>query len=237
MGSQPQIQRRNPIMSDPQSMSTAFAQFAQPFERALQNEQLLQEVERRAIEAEEEERKEAERRRARLAEKRLSEIPQRYREEFDPKLSKLPKAVIDYCRGWQPITGQGIGLTGSTGLGKTRLLCRVLMRLKCSWMYLPAGKLSQHVSNQWKDSFSIAGEAERALIASRRVRVLFLDDIGDEKNTESVTAELKELVEWRTSHELPILWTSNLTEAQMRDKHGERGAAIVRRLAEFTWTP
>lgn len=51
---------------------------------------------------------------------------------------------------------------------------------------------------------------------TRTVKVLLLDDLGDEKYTEAVTAELKDLIEYRTSRALPLLWTSNLRRIKSR---------------------
>lgn len=207
--------------------------------KLIDNDTFWQEIEQRQAAIQAEEHREKEAATARLKAERLAAIPARYHEPFKASLSKVDRKALDHCINWHPDTcqGQGIGLFGSSGLGKTRLLCRLLFRLECSWLYLPAYQFSEAVTNQFSDQYSVAGDAVRALRAAHRVRVLFLDDIGDEKHTDSVSSALKGLIEHRTSRKLPTLWTSNLSDEQIAAKHGERGPAIVRRLAEFSWTP
>lgn len=223
-------------MSEPFSIQAAFAHAHERFSILLDDEAFWDE---RGAWLAGKERQESEERAAAadaLQARRFNEIPEVYRTEFNPSLSTMSKDTIRHCREWDHRSKRGIGLLGATGMGKTRLLCAVLRRLQCSWLYLPASKLSLAVSDQWQEG-SVGSRAFSTLREAKRVRVLLLDDLGDEKHTEAITAELKDLVEHRTSRGLPILWTSNLSPEQITAKHGERGAAIVRRLAEFTWTP
>lgn len=224
-------------MSEPTNLQGAFASAHERFSRLLTNEALWAERDAAEAVAAMLAAKEREVKRERLHAQRIAEIPERYREPFQPHLSALsPKALSAVAR-WAETAKLGIGLSGATGMGKTRALCSILLRLKCSWLYLPASKLSIAVGDQWSDNYGIASEAVLMLRNAKRARVLLLDDLGDEKHTEAVTSELKDLIEHRTSRGMPILWTSNLSPEQITAKHGERGAAIVRRLAEFTWTP
>ena len=193
------------------------------------------EIQERRRQREESEALQAAQRRSR----RLAEIPDIYRENFEEERCSLPAGLVDRVMAWRPeqSNGHGIGLVGSTGLGKTRLLVSLLISLpdRCSWLYLPAMRLSTAVADQWDDESRIVHRARRLLEDARKVKVLLLDDLGDEKGTDAVGAELKDLIEHRTSRRLPILWTSQLNAAQLEAKHGERGKAIVRRLAEFSW--
>jgi DNA replication protein DnaC len=219
----------------PSSTRAVFTEAHARFSKLLEDDAFWQKREAELAERERVEREEREAAEDALRARRFSEIPVEYQREFDPGLSKLDKETIRTCRAWTPDDGRGIGLHGATGMGKTRLLCAVLRRQQCSWLYLPASKLSLAVSDQWNEDWGIAARASSTLREARRVRVLLLDDVGDEKHTEAVTAELKDLVEHRTSRAMPILWTSNLSPEQITAKHGERGAAIVRRLGEFSW--
>lgn len=220
---------------EPQGLQAALAQATVRFARLTEDdafwkkrETLLAERESKALE---------ERGRELAAERvrRLASLPARYQETFDPKRSQLGPRVLKGISIWKESAPLGIGLCGTTGQGKTRALCSILRRLSCSWLYLPAGRFSIAVSDQWSDHYRTASEAVGLLKEARTVKVLLLDDVGDEKHTEAVTAELKDLIEYRTSRGLPLLWSSNLTPDQIKAKHGERGAAIVRRLSEFTW--
>lgn len=196
------------------------------------------ERERQQAAADAAERSRKERARATQRAERLASIPARYHEPFQKGLSKVDPAIIKHCKQWDPATcgGQGIGLLGASGMGKTRLLCRILFRISCSWLYLPAYQFSDAVAEQWEDG-GVGMRADQLLKSAHRVKVLFLDDLGDEKHTDSVSSALKGLIEHRSSRKLPTLWTSNLDDEQLAAKHGERGPAIVRRLAEFSWMP
>lgn len=161
-------------------------------------------------------------------------LPKLYREMFEPKKSRLGRDAIQHCKHWTPESGKGVGLTGATGLGKTRLITSMLRRFheSHSWIYLPAYEMSNLVARQWSDDDWTAMDAVRQLKRAKRAQILVIDDVGDERSTEASTSFLKELAEHRMSHELPILWTSNLTKEALSAKHGVQGAAVVRRLIE-----
>lgn len=223
---------------EPETTSTAFADIGTRFERILADEEFWRHRDAElALEREEAERAKAAKAAAVKA-ARWEAVPEVYREEFDPKAAKYSRDVVAKAKFWTPDSGRGIGLMGGSGLGKTRLLVAVLrLHQQWSFLWLPASEFSRAVADEWSDDFRVAGEAEAKLRAAHRVKILLLDDVGDERATDASTAALKALVEHRTSRRLPILWTSNLTEEQIEARHGERGKAIVRRLAEFSWTP
>ncbi len=172
-----------------------------------------------------------------LRESRWRAIPATYREEFNPKLSKLPDGVIATVKAWQP-SATGIGLMGNTGLGKTRLIVRgILSRLDCTWIFLPATEYASAVREQWSDDWGVAKAASEKLAAAKACRVLCLDDIGQESPSEAVSEAFASLIEHRTSRKKPILWTSNLGADALALRHKTRGAALVRRLKEFSLVP
>lgn len=220
---------------DPQGLQAVLAQAAVRFARLTEDDAFWTKREKLLAERERKARTERERQAAAEQALRLVALPARYQETFDPGRSKLAPRVLASIARWKESAPLGIGLCGATGQGKTRALCSILRRLSCSWLYLPAGRFSVAVTDQWSDHYRTASEAAGLLKEARKVKVLLLDDLGDEKHTEAVTSELKELIEYRTSRGLPLLWSSNLTPDQIKAKHGERGAAIVRRLSEFTW--
>jgi hypothetical protein len=53
--------------------------------------------------------------------------------------------------------------------------------------------------------------------------------------TERSELELFDLLEHRSSHELPIIWTANAAKGDLRKMlSSDRGEPILRRLSEFT---
>jgi DNA replication protein DnaC len=170
-------------------------------------------------------------------EARAFQVPAAYREPFDEKRAKLSRTIINEVQAWKPSLGTGIGLTGSTGLGKTRLLISKLLTLDCTWLYLPATHLAKCVARQYNDDYTVANAAFITLRDARQVKVLMLDDIGHENATESVSSELMEIVEFRTARQKPILWTTNMTSKEIAACHPKRALPMIRRLCEHCWVP
>lgn len=192
--------------------------------------------EARMKELEAQEEKERLAKEAEIAKRRVLDIPSIYRVEFEPKKSQLPKHVIAAVREWMPSCGKGLGLTGTTGLGKTRLLVRVLMRLKCSWLFLPSTKFAKCLTEQY-EHWPVGSEALAKLKTAKRCDVLLLDDVGQENATQNASSALYDLIEYRTSEGKPILWTCNLSGEELANQHKTRGPALVRRLREFSIMP
>ena len=77
-------------------------------------------------------------------------------------------------------------------------------------------------------------EAWSTLDGLKYCHVLFFDDLGKPPSSERADAELLELVEVRTSHLRPILWSADGSSAWLTARLGaDRGEALVRRLTEF----
>lgn len=224
-------------MSDPVNIRGQCTDVVRRLSSLTENDALWTERDKFLAEQDAEEQRDRARTKAEAKVRRLAMIPKCYREPFDPSKSNLPDKTLQSIAKWTECARIGIGLSGTTGQGKTRALCSILMRLNCPWLYLPAWRFSELVEDQWSDNYRVASEAESLVKEAQRVKVLMLDDVGDEKHTEASSHAVKALIERRTANGLHILWTSNLTPDQITAKHGERGAAIARRLAEFTWIP
>lgn len=131
-----------------------------------------------------------------------------------------------------------IGLTvkGTTRKGKTRSMWLLVKRLivedglrvtaltASQFASASASAAMENDHGQWKDS--MLHDAD----------VLFLDDLGKEKLTERVEADLFDVIETRTSNQKPILITTNYDgQTLIATKFSaDRGPAIVSRIREFT---
>lgn len=143
----------------------------------------------------------------------------------------------------------GLGFMGTTGAGKTRTLFMALRRTLFEENRSVAAISHNAFSKLVIQSFTTkVDDSPRYDAIGRRLRispptleslakvdVLLLDDLGKAPSTERVDAELEELVERRTSHKLPILWSANGRGAWLENRFGpDRGGPLVRRLCEFS---
>lgn len=158
--------------------------------------------------------------------------PQIYR---DTDLTRLKGTGAEIINAWQP--SKGLGFIGPTGAGKTRLLFVALRRC-----YDAGASVAAVSHNRFsflaQDAFAGEDDARsRARSEFRKFKIcsaLLIDDLGKAPRTERADAEIEELVEHRTSHGLPILFTANASGEWLSKRFGEdRGPALVRRLGEF----
>lgn len=174
--------------------------------------------------------------------RRMGEVNQKWRDKCPPiyqtsDLSHpgLSPEALKMVQEWDGL--RGLGIVGTTGKGKTRLLCCAIKRgMDAGWF---AGfEIISHTAFSGVARRAACGdpknEDERKLRHLRDVHCLLLDDLGKAPNTERADAELEELIEYRTTHQLPILWTANGSGAWLEARFGpDRGPALLRRLTEF----
>lgn len=150
----------------------------------------------------------------------------------------LSQDIVEGLRKWKPESGKSLGLIGATGKGKTRLSFARLKELHMTgWhvFFVSAKKLERMVHWKFSNDPTENSEAQSVNQQVRTCQVLLLDDLGKEKFTERVAGEVYDLIEYRTSSELPIIWTANVAGTILRQRLGdEHGEATVRRLLEFS---
>lgn len=150
----------------------------------------------------------------------------------------MDKDMLKHVMAWRDLRdGIGVGIFGETGRCKTRMMFLLLKRLHFQGVQVEAigaKRLGTCVSRSFGDGPE-AHEARSIIARCRSTRVLFLDDVGKDKLTDRTEAEFYDLIEHRTSHMLPTMWTANASGEQLRAMLGEdRGVAILRRMREFS---
>jgi DNA replication protein DnaC len=94
-------------------------------------------------------------------------------------------------------------------------------------------RFSKTVQDAFSGERMDKGDARQILENLRRADVILFDDLGKPPSTERADSELEELLEHRTSHRKPTLWSANGGGRWIIQRLGpDRGAPLVRRLAE-----
>lgn len=160
--------------------------------------------------------------------------PPLYRDTEMKRLLPRFREIIDE---WE-FGPKGIGFIDNPGVGKTRTAFMLLK--KHIWLNRKCAAVSStRYAMLCSDQFAQDDQARdsvRLLIGEiRDADILLFDDIGKGKMTERAELELYDLLEHRTSHLLPTIWTANSTSKKLREAmSNERGESIMRRLMEFS---
>ncbi len=167
--------------------------------------------------------------------------------DSDPNHPAMPKAEkLSSILNWK------MGATGLLIYGEARR-CKT----RCAWMLVKRLMVDDNLSVVAMTSVEFANHA--ALAASSGAQwhinwkdelcdcdVLFIDDLGKNKMTELVEADLFDVIETRTSNKKPIIITTNFVGRKsptvplvygeaLDDKFSpDRGVPLIARLREFT---
>lgn len=123
---------------------------------------------------------------------------------------------------------------GQSGRGKSRCAWELLKREYLTGRSVAVLDCSFGFDYGAKFSISVA-DAVRWMDQKTRVDLLLMDDTLKVKLTDSVEAALFMLVNYRTENQLPIILTTNDTGETLQSRMSDdRGAALLRRLREFS---
>lgn len=154
--------------------------------------------------------------------------------DFDDPRLKPYSAQISRVLGWKH-TPKGIYAFGRSGRGKSRSIYALARRLAVDEL-VPVRFLLQNEITREINRDGVTGFLEK-LDGLRRVPVLVWDDFGKFEAIGSrkglLTAEIEALIDFRHSHGLPFLISTNAKKEDLYEIFGRmRGEPIGRRLNE-----
>lgn len=150
---------------------------------------------------------------------------------------RLPSQFLTAIDAWS-YSPKGLGFISPAGMGKTRaafLLLREMFDGRKSCIAVSSTRLAILCADQFSENRDTKAKAESQMRRLRTDDLLLLDDLGKNKMTERCEMELFDILEERTSHLLPTIWTANTDAVGLKAMLSpDRGDPILRRLCEFS---
>lgn len=151
-----------------------------------------------------------------------------------PELLNAYEKAYEFAKHF-PNVEKGLLFTGPVGTGKTHLAAAIANELINKLYSVIFGNVTDIVtlikSTYRKDSELSEAEVIKALTDD--TDVFIIDDLGKENTSENTSTVLYQIINRLYENEKPIIVTTNFSSAALRKKLGEKGDAIVSRLAEM----
>lgn len=151
-----------------------------------------------------------------------------------PKLLHAYNKSLEFANSF-PEVGKGLLFTGPVGTGKTHLAAAIANKLMENLYSVIFGNVTDIITliktTYRKDSEMT--EAEMIKLFTDDTDVFIFDDLGKENATENTSTLIYQIVNRLYENEKPVVVTTNFTSAALRKKLGEKGDAIMSRLAEM----
>lgn len=158
---------------------------------------------------------------------------------YPPELRSFMEQVVAECRAFAARVASGratenLVFRGAAGLGKTHLssaIAHIVLQSGRSVIYLTLPELLDRIRYY---KFEVADPEALSLL--REVDLLILDDLGGEKVSEFSVQELFALINYRMSHRLPLVVSTNLSWTDLEEAYTARiasrlmGASLVLKL-------
>ena len=169
-------------------------------------------------------------------------VPPTYR-ETDIKHADYPMPIHKMAMGWS--NGQDVmrnprrpflGLVGESGRCKTRIMAQVIRQMiwqgcRCEWVN--ATQFQWCVQHEFNDDDSKS--ANRHMEKYRTCQILAFDDLGKQKWTDAVESKFYDLLEYRSSNLLSLVWTSNADMEELGAMLSQdRSKPITGRLIDYS---
>lgn len=157
----------------------------------------------------------------------------------DTDINRLPfPAISKRVLKWE-YNARGLVLFGTTGTGKSRTLFLLLKRLiEDELIGIRDRSLFCASSGALKANFEASYQRKQSssfIDKCNQVSLLVIDDFGKDKFTEAYESAIFNIMEYRTSHYLPTLISTNYNGGNLREKFTDltNFEPFYRRLKEF----
>jgi len=141
------------------------------------------------------------------------------------KIDDKNKLAYDYLSNLQKLEGS-IFITGPVGCGKTHLAVALMRNLATKQIEKFLFKSATDILLNLKSAFSNNEVSEEEVYKKFKGKdILIIDDIGTEKLTDYVIQSWYSIVDYRYSHCLPTVYTSNLDIKDVAIRFGDRVAS------------
>lgn len=161
-------------------------------------------------------------------------MPKVYR-DTDPALIPCPR-MRSVAQTWNSWDSRSLLLHGVTRLGKTRAAWEVIRRW---WKvnYRPYRWISmRHLEAEIERSFDDRNHG-KCIDSFVNCRLLFIDDLGKERLTQRMAADLFSIIDGRSSEMRPTIITTNFNSAALRERFDPRdietAEAIFGRFSDY----
>jgi len=158
-------------------------------------------------------------------------------ENFKAENEELKKALLksrDFVEKF-PHVEKGLLFTGPVGVGKTHLAAAIANELINNLYSVVFGNVTDLITlirSTYSRDAEIT-EAEMIKTFTEDTDLLVIDDLGKENISEYTATILYQIINRLYEHEKPLIITTNFNSSMLRKKFGEKGEAIVSRIAEM----
>lgn len=139
---------------------------------------------------------------------------------------ELYTALKQFADEFDSTTDKGVYIGGTPGIGKTSFAKRVafvVMKKGFSVYFTNEVDLIDNGKKRFKDNY-----ITNAFNKAQECDLLILDDLGIEAATEYVKSEMSKLIDYRYSHHRPIIYISNRSFEQMKNRYDNFGRTYSR---------
>jgi DNA replication protein DnaC len=150
----------------------------------------------------------------------------------ETEIDKMPnRAAAEKVLAWKE-GKRGLLLYGPTGRGKTRAVWLLLGKLALAGRCFVV--MDSLAGFEFMSSFN-SNSSYDWILRRCTCSLLFMDDVFKVKLTDAFEAAIFSIIEYRLSHQLPMIVTLNDTSATLMSRMtSDRGAALLRRLTEMS---